>query len=149
MICTGYIKSAWRTGAVWELLAERKHRTKSQCDWPPPRLYIEVAYIGENRAFFLFVCFFLSVSPSRVDSRNFVRYPSAQTGTRCLIRKTSQFHRGSLFLSASRRLLYRKLYRFKCRTFIPLSATELFFLELLAALLYLKHKIGVNIFPPE
>lgn len=98
MICTGYIKSAWRTGAVWELLAERKHRTKSQCDWPPPppRLYIAVAYIGKYRAFFL------SVSPSRVDNRNFVRYPLAQTGGRCLIRKTSQFQRGSLFLSAWR-----------------------------------------------
>lgn len=71
MVCAGYIKSAWRTGAVWELLAERKHRTKSQCDWPsPPRLYLEVAYFGENRAFF-----FPTVSLSRVDNQNFVGCP--------------------------------------------------------------------------
>lgn len=45
---------------------------------------------------------FLSVSPSRVDNWNFVRCPLAQMGGRCLIRKTSQFQRGSLFLSAWR-----------------------------------------------
>lgn len=67
MVCAGYIKSAWRTGAVWELLVERKHRTKSQCDWPPPPcLYLEVAYIGKNRAFSF------TVSPPRVDNKNFV-----------------------------------------------------------------------------
>lgn len=34
------IKSVWRTGAVWEPLANWKHRTKSQCNWPARRVYI-------------------------------------------------------------------------------------------------------------
>lgn len=92
MICTGYIKSAWRTGAVWELLAEQKHRTKSQCDWPPPRLYLEVAYIGENRAVFFFCLFFFYPYPPLELTIGML---FAIRRARCLIRKTSQFHQGS------------------------------------------------------